>query len=77
MTRVHLLCGLPGAGKTTHARRLAAALPAVRFVPVETAVSQVARRAAHEVAYSHVLDEAGVRHLQSIFEEPDPPKAWR
>lgn len=28
---VHLLCGLPGAGKTTYARRLAAELPAVRF----------------------------------------------
>lgn len=29
--RVHLLCGLTGAGKTTHARRLAAEVPAVRF----------------------------------------------
>ena len=29
--RVHLLCGLVGAGKTTYARRLAAELPAVRF----------------------------------------------
>ncbi|MEQ7126995.1 ATP-binding protein [Actinopolymorpha sp. B11F2] len=29
--RVHLLCGLVGAGKTTHARHLAAELPAVRF----------------------------------------------
>ncbi|MDN5726533.1 MAG: ATP-binding protein [Propionibacteriales bacterium] len=28
---VHLLCGLNGAGKTTHARRLEAELPAVRF----------------------------------------------
>ena len=28
---VHLLCGLPGAGKTTHARRLAEELLAVRF----------------------------------------------
>lgn len=28
---VHLLCGLPGAGKTTHARRLAEEVPAVRF----------------------------------------------
>lgn len=28
---MHLLGGLPGAGKTTHARRLAANLPAVRF----------------------------------------------
>lgn len=29
--RVHLLVGLPGAGKTTYARRLAADVPAVRF----------------------------------------------
>jgi predicted kinase len=29
--RVHLLCGLPAAGKSTYARRLAAELPAVRF----------------------------------------------
>lgn len=29
--RVHLLCGLVGAGKTTYARQLAAELPAVRF----------------------------------------------
>jgi predicted kinase len=28
---VHLLCGLVGAGKTTHARRLAAELPALRL----------------------------------------------
>ena len=28
---IHLLAGLNGAGKTTHARHLAAALPAVRF----------------------------------------------
>lgn len=31
MSRVHLICGLPGAGKTTHARRLAEVLPALRF----------------------------------------------
>jgi predicted kinase len=29
--RVHLLCGLVGAGKTTYARRLAGEVPAVRF----------------------------------------------
>lgn len=29
--RVHLLCGLPAAGKTTYARKLAEELPAVRF----------------------------------------------
>jgi predicted kinase len=31
LPRVHLLCGLVGAGKTTYARRLAVELPAVRF----------------------------------------------
>jgi len=29
--RVHLLCGLPGAGKTAYAYSLEAELPAVRF----------------------------------------------
>lgn len=29
--RVHLLCGLVGAGKTTYAKQLAVSLPAVRF----------------------------------------------
>ncbi|NJC23977.1 putative kinase [Arthrobacter pigmenti] len=29
--RVHLLCGLNGAGKTTYARQLEHELPAVRF----------------------------------------------
>lgn len=35
MSRLILICGLPGAGKTTLARRLAAALPAVRLCPDE------------------------------------------
>lgn len=35
MPRLILICGLPGAGKTTLARRLAAALPAVRLCPDE------------------------------------------
>ena len=148
MSRVHLLCGLPGAGKTTHARRLAEVLPAVRFsldewmlrlyalrydepsyaekaeackeliwslaqqvlaldhdvvldwnlwsrerraewrnraasagypvlvhyikVPVATAIERAERRTAQGVLHSHALDEAGVRHLQTIFEEPNP-----
>lgn len=35
MTRLILMCGLPGAGKTTQARRLAATLPAIRLSPDE------------------------------------------
>ncbi|GAA2596528.1 AAA family ATPase [Dactylosporangium fulvum] len=35
MATLMLICGLPGAGKTTLARRLAAALPAVRLCPDE------------------------------------------
>ncbi|PRY28695.1 AAA family ATPase [Umezawaea tangerina] len=35
MSRLFLMCGLPGAGKTTLARRLAAELPAVRLCPDE------------------------------------------
>lgn len=34
-SRLVLLCGLPGAGKTTFARRLEAALPIVRLCPDE------------------------------------------
>jgi predicted kinase len=30
-----IICGLPGAGKTTHAKRLERVLPAVRFCPDE------------------------------------------
>lgn len=35
MPRLILICGLPGAGKTTLARRLATELPAVRLCPDE------------------------------------------
>ena len=35
MPRLILMCGLPGAGKTTEARKLAAALPIVRLSPDE------------------------------------------
>jgi predicted kinase len=144
--RVHLLCGMVGAGKTTYARHLAAELPAMRFsldewmlrlyelpyddpryaarldgcaaliwdtaqqaltlgndvildwnqwsrkrrqmwreraraagyaatlhyidVSVETAIEQVARRAAAGVPGSHSITEAEVRHHQTIFEPP-------
>ena len=33
--RLILVCGLPGAGKTTHGKRLEEELPAVRFAPDE------------------------------------------
>ena len=35
MARLHLICGLPGAGKTTLARRLEADLPGLRLSPDE------------------------------------------
>jgi predicted kinase len=35
VTRLILMCGLPGSGKTTRARALAARLPAVRLSPDE------------------------------------------
>ena len=37
--RLVIVCGLPGAGKTTHARRLEATLPIVRFCPDEWMVA--------------------------------------
>jgi DNA helicase TIP49 (TBP-interacting protein) len=33
--RLIIVCGLPGSGKTTHAKHLEAKLPAVRFCPDE------------------------------------------
>ncbi len=35
MAQLHLICGLPGAGKTTLARKLAQELPALRLCPDE------------------------------------------
>jgi predicted kinase len=151
---VHLLCGLPGAGKTTVARKLGAGLPAVRFsldewmlrlypevhfasgeygdlaetcklliwdtalqvlqagtdvvldwnqwsrerravwaakavsagaavvvhyvrTPLQTAIERAASRAGRGEAGAHRLDEADVRHLAMIFEEPDPSEGLR
>ncbi|BCW67282.1 hypothetical protein NicSoilB4_20450 [Arthrobacter sp. NicSoilB4] len=146
---VHLLCGLPGAGKTTVARQLEAGRPAVRFsldewmlrlypdlhfasgnygelaetcklliwdtarqvlqggtdvvldwnqwsrerraawaaraeaagagvvlhyvrTPLQISIERAASRAARDEAGSHRLEEADVRHLAGIFEEPEP-----
>lgn len=35
MTILHLVCGLPGAGKSTLAKRIEAETPAIRFTPDE------------------------------------------
>lgn len=83
--RVHLLCGLPGAGKTVYARGLEADLPAVRFTLDEWMLrlyswsyddprygaQRVEHRAVRGDAGSHALDAAGVRHLETILEVPD------
>lgn len=145
--RVHLLCGLPGAGKTAHAHSLEAELPAVRFsldewmlrlypwsyddpryvarldgvqtliwdtalpvlalghdvvldwnqwsrtrraqwsarartagysvllhhltTPLDIAIQRIEGRAVRGVPGSHVLDAAGVRHMDTILEVPD------
>ena len=151
---VHLLCGLPGAGKTTLARQLEAGLPAVRFsldewmlrlypdlhfasgnygrlaetcklliwdaarqvleggtdvvldwnqwsrerravwagraaaagaavvvhyvrTPLRTSIERAAGRAARNEAGSHRIEEADVRHLAGIFEEPEPSEGLR
>jgi predicted kinase len=151
---VHLLCGLPGAGKTTLARQLEAGLPAVRFTldewmlrlhpdlhftsgnygelaetcklliwdtarqvlqcgtdvvldwnqwsrgrravwagraeaagaavvlhyvrtPLQTSIKRAAARAARWEAGSHRIEEADVRHLAGIFEEPERSEGLR
>lgn len=40
-------------------------------VPVATAIERAKRRTAQGVVHSHALDEAGVRHLHTIFEPPE------
>ena len=151
---VHLLCGLPGAGKTTLARQLEAGLPAVRFsldewmlrlypglhfasgnygelaetcklliwdtarqalnvgadvvldwnqwsrgrravwagraeaagatvvvhyvrTPLEASIERAAVRARRREPGSHRIEEADVRHLAGIFEEPELSEGLR
>ena len=40
-------------------------------VPLETAIAQAKARSAAGDPSAHTIDEAGVRHLASIFEAPD------
>lgn len=40
-------------------------------VRLDTAINQATARNAQDLAYAHTLDAAGVRHLASIFEEPN------
>ena len=83
---VHLLCGLNGAGKTTHARRLTEERRATWRdlardagynvvlhyvqVPVKVAIARAETRAAANTAGAHRLDADAIRHLAALFEEP-------
>ncbi len=44
-------------------------------VPIDLAIQRMAHRNAAGSSNSHVIDEAAVRHLASIFEPPDDSEA--
>lgn len=46
-------------------------------VSLETAIAHATVRNAQTPAYAHILDAAAVRHLASIFEEPDEDEGLR
>ena len=59
MAQLHLICGLPGAGKTTLARRLDVELPALRLSPEEWLIRIHASRSAPTTRRRDVsLDDA-------------------
>lgn len=72
---VHLLCGLPGAGKA----EAAGAAVVVHYVrtPLQASIESAAGRAGRCEAGSHRLGEADVRQLAGIFEEPEPSEGQR
>jgi predicted kinase len=63
--RLVLMCGLPGSGKTTLARRLAPALPAVRLCPDEWLADLHLDPFTHDTR--HLLEERLWQHGQHLL----------
>jgi predicted kinase len=53
--------------------------PVLHYIRVRlaTAIAQTAVRNAQDPAHAHTLDAAAVRHLASIFEEPDQAEGFQ